>query len=333
MKNLPYFLMLTGATHASAAPVPGEVTVFNSSMNYAGSLAQDVQGYLAGLPASDEEMLLDLLFPPVETNDFFQFPKADDEFFLTEADDSDIRAIGAAFKKVQFRGTTVTASTQQKGLTMCVDHKTLRKVNGRIVPGWENRYAAALKARLVRAEIVRGLALLDGASTNANVVWNAASNPDGDLRAQAQATRIATGMMPTHLLMANAAQQIRQDAYEDAARANHAMSNHAAYTKEQIAGYVGVKKVIIEDGIKQAKKGAAKVERLAASTYTYSATDSPIIDDPSNIKRAWSQTPFNGRWAVAIKPGTVNTEITVFHESLIFVPITAGIIKRSVSEA
>lgn len=305
----------------------------SAGMNFAGSLASDVQGYLAGLPSSDEEKLLDLLFPAVETNDFFQYAKADDEFYLTEADDSDIRAIGGSFKKVQFRGTTVTDATQQKGLTMCVDHKTLPKVNGKIRSGWENRYAAELKNRLIRAEIVRALALLDAAATNAAVVWDDAGNPDGDLRAQAQATRTAMGRMPTHLLLGNAAQQLRQDAYEAAARANHAMANHANYTMEELARYVGVGQVVIEDGIKQAKKGAAKADRLGLATYSYVASDSVMMDDPSNIKRAWSQTPFNGRWAVAIKPQTVMTEITVFHESKIFVPFTAGIIKRTPSAA
>jgi hypothetical protein len=327
MKYLPIFLTLTGATSASVTPVMGEITAINTSMNYAGSLASDVQGYLAGLPATDEEKLLDMLFPPIETNDFFQFPKMDDEFFLTEADDSDIRAIGASFKKVQFRGSVVTDSTQQKGLTMTVDHKTLRKVNGKIVPGWENDYAAHLKSRLIRAEIVRGIALIDAAATNVGVVWNAAGNPDGDLRAMAQLGRTATGMLQTHLVMGNAAQQLRQDSYEAAARANHVMANHASYTMEQLASYVGVKKVIIEDGIKQLKKGAAKVDRLGLACYTYNATESPVIGDPSNIKRAWNQTPFDGRWAVAIRPGTVSTEITVFHESKLFIPITTGIRK------
>ncbi len=333
MKHLPLFLTLSGATSASLTPVLGEITVINSGMNYAGSLASDVQGYLAGLPATDEEQLLDMLFPSIETNDFFQFPKMDDEFFLTEADDSDIRAIGASFKKVQFRGTVVTDATQQKGLTMTVDHKTLRKVNGKIVPGWENDYAAALKARLIRAEIVRGLALIDAAATNTNVVWSSAGNPDGDLRSAAQATRTATGLMPTHLVLGNAAQQLRQDSYEAAARANHAMANHANYTMEELARYVGVKKVIVEDGIKQTKKGATKVDRLGLAAYTYSATDSALIGDPSNIKRAVSQTPFDGRWAVAIKPGPISTEITVFHESKLFIPITSGIIKRTPAAA
>lgn len=328
------FLALTGATSPALAPQPGEITVMNSAgLNYAGSLASDVQGYLAGLPSSDEEQLLDLIVPAVETNDYFQYAKADDEFYLTESDDSDIRAIGASFKKVQFRGTTVVDATQQKGLTYCVDHKTLPKVNGKIRPGWENRYAAELKNRLIRAEIVRALALLDAAAVNTGVVWSAAGNPDGDLRSAAQATRTAMGRMPTNLLLGNAAQQLRQDSYEAAARANHAMANHANYTMEELARYVGVKKVILEDGVQQSKKGAAKADRLGLAAYTYVTSDSVMMDDPSNIKRAWSPTPFDGRWAVAIKTGSVSTEITVFHESKLFVPFTTGVIKRTPAAA
>lgn len=332
MKLDPIFILaLTGATSLAGTPELGQITVANSSMNFAGSLAQDVQGYLAGLPSTEDETLLNSLFPALQTNDFFQFAKADDEFYLTESDDSDIRAIGSAFKRVQYRGTTVTEATQQKGLTMRVDHKQLPKVNSKIVAGWEQRYAAALKNRLIRADIVRGLAVLDAAATNAAKTWDATTNPDGDLRAMAQAVRTATGMLPTHVVLGSLAQQTRQDAYEAAARANHAMANHAGYTMEQLAQYLGAGKVVIADGIKQAKKGAAKADVLANIAYAYNATESPIIDDPSNVKRAWSPVKGGGQWAVAIQEYEVYTDITVWQESKIFLPITTGIQKRTIN--
>jgi hypothetical protein len=331
MKHLNHLLALTGATVAGLSPELGQITVANASTNYAGSLAQDVSGYLAGLPSTDEEILFNMLFPGMQTNDFFQFAKADDEAFLTEADDSDIRAIGASFKRVEYRGTTVTESTRQKGLTWRVDHKSLPKVNGSVVAGWENRYAAALKNRLVRADKVRGLALLDASATNVAKVWNAASNPDGDLRAMVSLTRTAMGQMPTHLVLGYMAQQLRQDAYEDATRANHSMSKHADYTMEELARYVGSKKVILEDGIKQTAKGATKADTTGLVAYSYTAIDSPIMDDPSNVKRAWSPVDGGGEWAVAIQPSTVYTDITVWHESLIFIPILAGIRKLTLS--
>lgn len=335
MKHLPLYLALSGATSASISPVHGEITVANaSSLNYAGALASDVQGYIAGLPATDEETLLDLLAPPIEANDMFQFAKGDDEQFLTEADDSDIRTIGATFKKIQFRGSIVTDATQQKGLTMVVDHKQLPKVNGVITSGWENAYADSIKQRLIRAEIIRVLAVLDAGAASSAKVWSATTNPDGDLREMVQATRTGTGQSGlATMVLGNAAQQLRQDAYEAPARANHAMANHANYTFDELARYAGAKRVILEDGIKQVKKGATKLDRCGLAAYTYIAEKGTTLMDPSNIKRVWSQTPFNGRWAVIIKPGAVSTEITVFHESKIIAPITSGIIKRTVSAA
>jgi|GEM_PF-1609926 len=331
MKHLSNILALTGATIAGVSPELNQITVANAAQNYAGALAQDVAGYLAGLPSNDEEELFNLLFPGVQTNDFFQFAKSDDEGFLTEADDSDIRAVGASFKRVQYRGTTVTESTRQKGLTWRVDHKTLPKVNGAIVGGWENRYAAALKNRLIRADKVRGLALLDASATNVAKVWDAASNPDGDLRGMISLGRTASGLKHTHMVLGYMAQQLRQDAYEASTRANHNMSKHADYTMEELARYTGAGQVILEDGIKQTAKGATKADTSGLVVYSYNAMASPILDDPSNVKRAWSPVDGGGEWAVAIQPSTVYTDITVWHESLIFIPLLAGIRKLTVS--
>jgi hypothetical protein len=334
MKHLATYLGLTGATVLGDSPVMGQITAINSSQNFAGSLAQDVTNYLAGIPSSDEQNRLDALFPAIQTNDFFQFAKADDEAYLTEADDSDIRAIGTTFKRVQYKGTTVTDATQQKGLTWRVDHKTLPKVGNEIVAGWENRYADALRKRLIRADIVRGLALLDAAATNVAITYSAATNPDGLLRAMVQLSRTALGETGwLQVLIGNAAWQGRIDAYEAAARANTGVANHADYTPEQLARYLMVKSVLIEDGVKQTAKGAAKTDRLGLVNYSYAVTDSPMIDDPSNIKRAWSAVKGGGEWAVAIKEEEVFTDITVWHESKIFVPITTGIRKTTVTLA
>lgn len=332
MKHLNAYLALTGATVLGNSPELGQITVANAAQNYAGSLARDVQGYLAGLPSSDESAMLEALFPGMQTNDFFQFAKADDEAYLTEADDSDIRAIGASFKRVQYKGTTVTDATQQKGLTMRVDHKTLPKIGGEVVAGWENRYAASLKNRLTRADIVRGLALVDAAATNVAITFSAATNPDGLLRAQCQLTRTAIGdLANVQLVMGNASFQGRADAYEAAARANTSLANHAGYSLEELARYLTIKRVILQDGIKQTKKGAAKTDVLGLLNYSYAVTDSPIMDDPSNVKRAWSPVTGGGEWAVAIQEHAVFTDITVWHESKIFVPQSTGIRKTTVT--
>lgn len=333
-KQLNLFLALTGATIIGDSPVLGQITVSNSAQNYAGSLAQDVAGYLAGLPSDDQTDMLDALFPGLQVNDFFQFAKADDEAYLTEADDSDIRAAGASFKRVQYRGTTATESTQQKGLTMRVDHKTLPKVGGVIVPGWENRYAEGLRKRLIRADIVRGLTVVDNAAVNVAVTFSASTNPDGLLRAMVQLSRIGIGSLAdVQCVIGNASWQGRQDAYEAPARVNTGTTNHSDYTPEQLARYLGCKRVLIQDGIKQASKGATKTDMLGLVNYSYAVTDSPLIDDPSNIKRCWSPVNGGGEWAVAIQEHAVFTDITVWHESKIIAPITTGIRKTTVTLA
>ena len=328
MKHLASFLALTGATSIGLTPELGQITVANAAQNYAGSLAQDVQGYLAGLPAGDEQIAIDALFPGLQVNDFFQFAKADDEAFSTEADDSDIRGIGAAFKRVEYKGTTVTAATVQKGLTMRVDHKTLPKVNGVIVAGWENRSADALRNRLCRVDRVRGLSVLDAAATSGGTkTFSAATNPDGFLRAMAQLSRVANGAMPTHVVLGNAGQQLRMDSYEDGTRVNHAMANHADYSMEELARYLNVGKVVLEDGVKQTAKGATKTDVMGLLAYAYMANDSVLQMDPSNIRRAWSPVTGGGEWAVAVQESAVYTDITVWHESLFFSAFTAGIRK------
>jgi hypothetical protein len=327
------YFALTGATSLAATPGLGDIIAVNAASAFAASLAQDVTGYLAALPSTDESAMLDLIAPPVQGADFFQFAKADDLAYLTEADDSDIRAVGANFKRVQASGTIVTDATVQKGLMQRVDHRTLARVNGTIVSGWENRTAASLKNRLVRAEKLRALSVVDAAANNTAVNWTTSpetKNPDGDIRKAADRTGLKTGMNPTHLMIGRTAQQTRQDAYEAPARTND-MANHASYTMEQLANYAQAGTAFVESGFQMAKKGATKAATLGNVVYTYSARKDVAIEDPSNVKRVWSPTMSGGMWMVFIQESAAWTDITVFHQSKIIVPISTGIEKLTIS--
>lgn len=332
-KHLMHFLLATGAGIISETPVLGQITVANSALNYGGSFHQTISNYVSGFPSDDETASLEALCPGLPTNDFFRFLKADDEAFLTETDDSDIRARGGVFKRVQYKGTTAVDETQQKGLTMRVDHKDLVKNDGVIVPGWENAYAMELRKRLVRADKYRFLTLLDAAANNVAITYSAATNPDGLLRAMVQLTRTATGRMPTHCVIGNASWQGRIDAYEAAARANTGSVNHSDYDEAALARYLRVDKVIIEQGMKQLVKGGAKTDDLGLINYSYSASSSKIQGDPTNAFRAWSPVKGGGEWAVSIQDHDVYTDITVWHESKIVIPQTTGIRKTTVTLA
>ena len=332
-KHLMHFLLATGASISSETPVSGQITVANAAMNYGGSFHQTISSYVSGFPSDDETASLEALCPGIQTNDFFRFLKADDEAFLTDTDDSDIRARGGVFKRVQYKGTTAVDETQQKGLTMRVDHKDLVKNDGVIVPGWENNYAMELRKRLVRADKYRFFTLLNAAATNVAVTFSATTNPDGLLRAMVQLTRLATGRMPTHCLIGNSSWQGRIDAYEAAARVNVGSVNHSDYDEAALARYLQVEKVIIEQGMMQTVKGGAKVDDLGLVNYSYSAAPSKIVGDPTNAFRAWSPVTGGGEWAVSIQPQNVYTDITVWHESKIVIPQTTGIRKTTVTLA
>jgi len=333
MKNFALFAALTGATTLRTQPELGDIIVSNDSQNFAASLAQEVVGYLAGLPAPDESVSLERLCPLVMTADFFQFAKAGDEAFITETDGSDIRATGASFKRIETRGTIVTDATQQKGLTKRVDHRSIPMVNGSRVAGWENQVAMSLMYRLIRADKYRALAVLDGAANSTPVVWSSAGNPDGDIRAAAQRSRTASGQMPTMLVVGSAAQQLRQDVFESPDLANQALARRAEWSIQQLAQYAGVADGMIEMGLIQTKKGAAKVDQLGTAAYVYANMSAPMVDDPSMLKMAWTPTMSGGRWAVFIQEGAAWTDITVFQQTKIFAPHTKGIEKLVISES
>lgn len=318
--------------YISQEPIAGQVTVANDSSYSAANLSQALTAYIAGQPAPDLEEYLDLMFPPVEAGRFFQFQQHSDDKFITETDDSDIRPVNAAFKRVEYRGSKTTSSVLNKGLTYRQDHDgIMRQANGSLPTGWENAIADDLRRRLVRAEILRGIAILNAGATSANVTFDATTNPDGLLRAAVRLGLTGGGVRRTHLMIGDIAWQLRQDSYEAAARANHAMSKHAEYDEAELARYLGLKTVRREDSLYQTKRGAAKTDILASLAYIYSASDSPMIDDPSNVKRVWSPTDDGPRFAVYVDQKRKYTDITVEHYSIYISPITAGIRKLTIS--
>lgn len=338
--TLDLMLALTGATSANGTPLaPGEIVAVNSSAvsgtAYEASLAGEVSDYLAGLTSKPLQEKLDTLFPPVQTDGFFQFARGDDEFFLTETDGGDIRALGGSFKLVQFRGERQMGECLYKGLSIRVDDRMIPKqANGKPRDGWHMAFATHLMNRLLRAEMVRGLVMLSAAATNLNKVWDESSNPDADLRAQVKQSRMASGLRPTHLLIGSGAQELRQDSFEHVDRVNQILATRATMTAEQIADYCRVDHCFIEDEVKQEKKGGEKTNILDLETISYCAEASPLIGDPSNVKRAWTPPLGERMWEVSVTADDAGMhDITVLHSSVIFIPITTGIFKRTVAAA
>ena len=319
----------TGAV-ISSEPILGKVTTFNASAADSAHLSEALTEYVAGQPADDLEDLLEALFPEVPTARKFQFRLFKDDQFVTESDDSDIRAVGQVFKRIESGTDRQDSSLQNKGLTFRLDHDEVAEGD---LAAMRQRAVNNLRKRLIRAEILRGIAAMDAGATNAARTWNAASNPDADMRKDVKLSTEGHGLLPTRQMWGYDSWQTRQDALEDATRANHAMSNRAQWDEAQIARYLGIRADGIHrvDAITQAKKSGSKTRILSNRIFTYHAESGLMVDDPSNVKRFVGNVDAGGRWGVYEEVHAKFTDITVEHYSRIVLPMTAGIRKSTTS--
>jgi hypothetical protein len=266
------------------------------------------------------DALLEELFPSVPVGRRFEFKQGDnDEAFLSESDD--IRQIGAVFKRVEYKGSSVNQKTHNKGLTIRVDH------DDEIGDGWRESYVQLLMQRLLRNDLRRGIALVDAAATNVAATWNAASNPDGTARTALKAGADASGIRPNIALFGEAAWDLRLDVYE--AQDTPYAGRAASMTKEQLAAKYMVDKVEVLKARYQSG-AAAKSNVLGLAVYYYFALKGVTKDDPTNVKRFTSPAR-GGRFGVYVVEHEKFTDISVEHYSNTVITSTRGIRKNTVA--
>jgi hypothetical protein len=313
----------------ASGPCSGDIlSAINESQSRAGNLATPVEGYSSRLVTSDLREILDELFPPVMAGREFQYHAGNDDAAFTEDDGSDVRPLNASFRRIISSGGKEIGQTLNKGLTFRQDHDvnpSLRRISG-----WELPIVRALRNRLVRAELLRGIALLNLIAVNANVTFDATTNPDKILRDAVRSGTVQNGVRPTHLLIGDLAWQMRVDAYEDEERANQALAAHAAYDESDLARYLALRTVRREDLQYEVHRSQSKKDLLGAVAYIYGAERDALLDDPSNVKRVWSPCEDGEVFSVFIEDGGKYTDITVEHYSTFISPITSGVFKRSV---
>ena len=105
MKPNPQTVSRFSGAFLSDTPVSGQVTVANADAFEAANLSTPLTRFMSTLPPDDLEPMLELLFPSIPGGLIVQYKKLNDELFLTETDDEDIRAEGGDFKRVEIRGT------------------------------------------------------------------------------------------------------------------------------------------------------------------------------------------------------------------------------------
>ena len=292
----------------------GVVCLANESRFTSANFSEPLTAYSVGWADPDNlQALIDSLFPPVEAPRRFEFKRAtNSEAFLSETDD--VRAIGSPFKRVEFTGESVNEKTLNKGLTVRLDRDE-------IVAGSEERAVGMLRARLLRNDLRRGVALVIAAAHNTNKTWNTASDPDADVLDAIALGGDKRGSDGDLLVYGTAAFQKRWKTFR-------AQNNAGAYASsqmsiDQVASQLGVRRGMISAARYQST-ATAKARVLGSYVLSYSAPQGVSKDDPSNVKRFWTPTSA-GVVAVYREEFPKYIDISVEHYSNIVITSTLGI--------
>jgi hypothetical protein len=304
---------------AGATLQPGQIALAHEGAFNAAFLSEGLTSYAVGFPGTANlEEELGVLAPAVPVPDLFQYRVADStDAFLTETDDSDVRAIGAEFKTVGVTGSTVTAALKHKGLTKRLDVRQIAAD-----PLAKEKAVASLKARLLRAEIFRAANMLWAAATPQSATWATGTgdtDPDVDVLAAIDAQLTASGVLPNRAVYAPGAWMKRIRGLRQ--RIDAGGFANAGFTLQQVADFLGVDRALNSRAVRSVSATAKGALIGANRVYLFNAQDNVDTEDPSSIKRF-----VKGTWEVFENPvSAVTVDITVSHYSLISITSKLGI--------
>lgn len=301
--------------------VAGTICAANESRFNAANLSVPLTTFAVGWrDPNNLQALLDFVAPPVFVQRRFEFRRAvNAEAFLSETDD--VRAIGAAFKRVDYTGDLVQSKNFNKGLTIRVDHDEEPDGN------WQERYVQLLLNRLLRNELRRGILALDSVAVNTPKTWGSSSNPDADVRDALASAMNSTGVRPNRVLYAEDAWFKRSDSYDQQQNAGALRSS--GMTPAELAPRLCVDGVQVVSARYQSSP-SAKAGLMSGVVYGYYAENSGVKDEPSNIKRFVTPTE-QGAYRVYVDEHAKFTDLTVEHYSNIVITSTLGISKLTIS--
>src|SRR5688572_18776059 len=181
---------------------PGQMCLANESRFNSAFFSEPLTAYATGWrDPNNIEALLDFVAPPVQVGRRFEFKKAENsEAFLLDADD--IRAIGSSFKSIEYKGSSTSDKTLNKGLTVRVDLDVVGEM-----PNWRELYTARLLQRLLRSEFRRAMDLLLGSATNTAKTWDttAGKDPDQDILTELLTSVDAMGVRSNRIVFGDVA--------------------------------------------------------------------------------------------------------------------------------
>ena len=317
---------LAYAPEYTGAHQHGVITQLNADLLTQGTYQESLTAYAVGFPGVDFGADLNVLAPPVQVANRFDYKAYDNaQAFYSELSD-DLRAPRGDFKEVEFTSEEVTAKTANRGLMMCVDRDQVKDI-----PNWEQTYTQMLLIRLRLNQLRRAINLLSAAATNTAKTWDttAGKDPDNDVLTDIVTAHTAAGVRPNRVAYGPTAWSKRVLAHR--AQDNAGGYASAGLTIQQVAQFLTLEQGLVCQA-RYSTSASAKAEALSNLVLLFNALAGATVMDASNIKRFWSPCD-NGqeimvhRWDIGPKKMAIAVELY----ELMKITSTLGIRKLTIS--
>lgn len=277
------------ANEANTAPIlsrdpgaslgKGEYALANEERFTAAYYSEPLTQYATGWTDGENlQELIDFIAPRVPVGRRFEFKQAiNAEAFLSEQDDD--RAIGANFKRIEYKGQSQNAKTNNRGLVYRLD---LDEEGAGVLT--EELIVARILQRLRRNQYRRALtALLAACTTNTAKVWSTGTAiPTEDATAAMTRALTDSGLIPNRMLVDWQAWVFRRQGLA----AQFTAASLASY-QQTLADWASMLPIDQAKVSKAVYQTSATQKTLIANSKVvfFIGQDAPSRDDPTNVKR------------------------------------------------
>jgi len=296
---------------------PGVIALANEDRLTPATYSEPLTAYAIGWRDTENlQGTLDFIAPRVPVSRRFEFKSAiNSDSFLTDADDE--RAIGSAFKRVEYRGKTGLEKTRNRGLTYRLDHDE----EGGILT--QEYIVGLLRQRMLRNKLKRALTALQAINAGKQVTWDANAQPDQDMADAAAEAQLESGMFPNRGIIGLVGWNARRKAY--ASQQNAGATAAYGLTPAQVGQALGLDDLRTERSLFQLTTSEKKRFLESVAIFFY-AQDAISKDDPSHLKQF--VTPVgDGDYRVYVEEKAKFTDITVESYDTIVATSTIGAAK------
>ncbi len=260
---------------------PRQMALANEERFTAAYYSEPLTQYAVGWSdAENLQELLDFVAPRVPVGRRFEYKAAvNAEAFLSDGPNDDLRGIGANFKQIEYKGTSVNAKTDNRGLVYRLD---LDEEGAGILT--EELIVARILQRLRRNQYRRAItALLAACTTTTAKTWSTgAAVPTEDVGDAMLRALQDSGLMPNRLLVDFQSWRFRQKGLAPQLTAG-AIADYRN-TVQEWGALIGAEKTMLSKAVYQSS-ATAKTLITNAKVVVFPSQDAPSRDDPTSVKR------------------------------------------------